>query len=123
MGFFSFKKILELYKDRWSAWLINIWLAAAVASAFLFWGKDLAKTDLAALHYNIYSGINLLGPWQWLWILPIVLFILAYINLIIAGQIIHKYRVWVYWLLLANLVNQLIMFIYLYNILNFNRHA
>lgn len=123
MGFFSYKKISELHKDRWSAWLIYIWLVSVVASGFLFWKKDLARTDLAALHYNIYSGINLLGPWQWLWGLPAVLFIVALINLMIASQLVHKYRTWVYWFLLANLLNQLIMFIYLYNILNFNRHA
>ncbi len=123
MQFFSFKKITELYKHRWSAVLINIWLLAVLMSVFIFWKKDIVKTDLAALHYNIYSGINLLGPWQWLWALPIILFLVSIINIIIASQLVHKYRIWVYWLLLANLLNQLIMLIYLYNILNFNRHA
>ncbi|MFA5126560.1 MAG: hypothetical protein WC465_00985 [Patescibacteria group bacterium] len=118
-------KIKVVYKDKWSAWLINLSLLITLMVWVLFFIrlKDLAFTNLAALHYNIYSGIDLLGSWHWLWGIPLAVLFLSIVNFIVSVVLFAKRSVLSYWLLATIFLSQMMMLIYLYNILNYNLHA
>ena len=118
-----FKKVKVLYQDPWSKWLVNIAILLIIGTWSMFFWKPIVPSELAPLHYNIYVGIDLIGFWHWLFVLPGVLVILSLLNFYLAVQFFTKKIEWAYWLLLTIVFTNAIMFIYLYNILNFNRHA
>lgn len=117
------KKVRVLYQDRWSRCLINMAILVIIGTWSMFFWKPVAPSELAPLHYNIYVGIDLIGFWHWLFVFPGILFILSLLNFSLAVQLFTKKIEWAYWLLATTLASNAAMFVYLYNILNFNRHA
>lgn len=92
--------------DAWWRWLI---LTALILNGLLWvgiWRLFPHTPDGGPLHYTIYFGINLTGPWTELFILPGV-GLLAIISHLIIGRAI-KHVVWArLWGLLSVMINAL----------------
>jgi hypothetical protein len=116
-------KIKILYKDRWSFWLTNTAILFTLATWVLFFVTKIAYSPIASLHYNIYSGIDLLGNWLWLIYLPVILLVLSVINFLIAALIFTKKPVFSHLILAYNLCSNLMFLTYFYYILNNNLNA
>ncbi len=60
-----------MIKDRWSLWLFTSAFIINLAQWGIawFWPRG---SSLAPLHYTIYFGIDLSGPWWWIYGLPLV---------------------------------------------------
>lgn len=116
-------KVKVLYKDRWSFWLTNVAILFALASWVLFFMTKIIHSPIASLHYNIYSGIDLLGDWVWLVYLPTIMLILGIVNFLIAAFIFTKKRIFSHFILVYNLCANIIFFTYFYYILNYNLNA
>lgn len=76
-------------------WIILIW-------------KIKPSTEPIPLHYNIYLGIDLIGNWKLVYILPGSGLIIYFINLIISYIIYKRIKLISYFLISINLVVQLI---------------
>lgn len=113
-------KIKVIYKDRWSFWLTNASIFFVLATWFLFFTTKIAHSPIASLHYNIYSGIDLLGDWLWLVYFPIILVLLSIINFIIASNIFTKKPAMSHFILAYILCSNVMFFTYFYYILNYN---
>lgn len=109
-----------LYKDKLAFWLINFSILSIVATWIVFLFKRIEPDPLAVLHYNIYSGIDGLGSWQWLYIWPGILLLISAVDFILAVLLWTKFRVMSYFLLTTIIVINSFMFLFIYNILNYN---
>ncbi|MBT4735534.1 MAG: hypothetical protein HOO10_11120 [Candidatus Marinimicrobia bacterium] len=108
------------YKDRLAAILLNITILVILATWLLFIFYKAAPDPLTALHYNIYAGIDTLGSWRWLYIIPGIVLAISIIDVILAVLFWTKQRMWSYFLLITILLINAGVFYYLYNILNYN---
>lgn len=108
------------YKDRLAAILLNISILLILATWLLFIFYKTAPDPLTALHYNIYAGIDTLGSWRWLYIVPGIVLLISVIDVILAVLFWTKYRMWSYFLLTTILLINAGVFYYLYYILNYN---
>lgn len=109
-----------LYKDKLAFWLINVSFLFIVAIIGLFFVKKIKHDPLAVLHYNIYAGIDILGSWHWLYIMPIIIVAISMIDFLLANLLWTKVRVMSYFLLTTIMLINMFMFLFLYNILNYN---
>ena len=76
---------------------------------FLLWNLE-PTTELIPLHYNIYLGIDLIKPWWHVYQLPLIGLIIFLTNFILAFIIFKHNRLLAYFLLLASLVIQCVLF-------------
>ncbi len=116
-------KIKVVYKDRWSFWLTNASILFVVLLWVLYFTSKIALSPIASLHYNIYSGIDLLGDWRWLVYLPTIMPILSIINFIIAALIFTKRPVFSHLILTYILCSNIMFFTYFFYILKYNLNA
>jgi hypothetical protein len=93
---------------KWDAWLFSArqawqrplfkWTTVAIAllfflsSGFFSWKilSQRSRGDTLVLHYNIYLGIDQLGSWKWIVLLPAVWFIVTLIDLVMAYGFYHR---------------------------------
>ena len=118
MGLFVAIKVL--YKDKLAAWLINISILAILATWILFLFKRIVQSPIAVLHFNIYSGIDVVGMWYWLFIIPGIVLVISFLDFLLAIFFWTKQRIWSYFLLTIILIANIITFLFLFNILNYN---
>ena len=69
---------------RWATVVIAIMVAAGLA--FFLWRiiPQRGKGDTLVLHYNLYMGIDQLGSWHWLMLLPALWVVCVLIDLLLA---------------------------------------
>ncbi|PIR06435.1 MAG: hypothetical protein COV55_04075 [Candidatus Komeilibacteria bacterium CG11_big_fil_rev_8_21_14_0_20_36_20] len=115
-----FKTVKIFYKDRLAFWLVNFSVLFILATGSLFLFKKIIQSPLAVLHYNIYAGIDMIGQWQWLYLIPGIVLVVSILNFILATWLWTKQRIWSYFLLTTILLINLSIFIFLYNILDYN---
>ncbi|MCD4760373.1 hypothetical protein K8R42_00560 [bacterium] len=115
-----FRAVKVLYKDKLAFWLLNLSVLAIIATWSLIIYQKIQPDPLAVLHYNIYSGIDVIGHSKWLYIIPAVFLGLSIINFFLAILIWTKQRIFSYFLLITILLSNIFIFLYLYNILNYN---
>ena len=111
---------LVLYQDKLAFWLINFSILSIVSTWALFLFKRVERDPLAVLHYNIYAGIDALGSWQWLYLLPAIFLLIAALDFWLAVLLWTKARVLSYFLLATILIMNFFMSLFIYNILNYN---
>ena len=116
----SFKNIKVFYKDRLNFWLLNVTILIVLATWALFLFKPFVKSPLAVLHYNIYFGFDVVGHWIWLFIIPGIVLLLSIANIWLAVYFWTKEAIWSYFLLTATFLLNAMIFIFLFNILNYN---
>ena len=116
----SFKNIKVFYKDWLNFWLLNLTALVLVATWTLFLFKPLARSPLAVLHYNIYFGFDIVGHWSWLLIIPAIILALSIVNILLAMYLWTKEVIWSHFLLTITFLLNIMVFIFLFNILNYN---
>jgi hypothetical protein len=116
-------KIKVIYKDHWSFWLTNSSILFVLATWFFYFFTKINPSPIASLHYNIYSGIDLLGDWHWLVYLPLILLFLSLANFIIATVVFTKRPAFSHFILAYILCSNAMFFTYYFYILNYNLNA
>lgn len=109
-----------LYKDKLAFWLLNFGILFILAIWLLFLFKKVVPDPLAVLHVNIYSGIDIIGSSNWLFIIPAIFLFLSVIDICLSIYLWTKNRLFSYLLLISVLFINFILFLYLFNILNYN---
>ncbi|MDP2812554.1 MAG: hypothetical protein Q8O32_02580 [bacterium] len=110
-----------LYKDKLAFWLLNFGVLFVLGTWLIFLFKKALPSPLAVLHVNIYSGIDVIGNSNWLFGIPAIFFGLSIIDVLLAIYLWTKNRLFSYLLLIAMLLMNLILFLYLFNILDYNK--
>lgn len=113
-------KLKVLYRDKLAAWLANLSLLFIIATWALFLWHRVKLSPLTVVHYNIYSGIDIIGQWQWLYLIPAIMFGISCLDFFLAILLWLKNKHWSYFLLSIILLCNLMVFFYLYNILKYN---
>ena len=114
------RTIKVLYKDKIAWWLINVSILSILATWSLFLFKKIVASPLAVLHYNIYAGIDVLGNWYWLYLLPALALLISILDCLLAITFWTRFRIMSYFLLTIVLLVNIFMFLFLNNILNYN---
>ncbi|MCB9802598.1 hypothetical protein H6761_01085 [Candidatus Nomurabacteria bacterium] len=118
MSYFS--KVKVFYKDKLNFWLLNLAGLLVLSTWFLFLFKPIKTSSLAILHYNIYFGFDILGNWSWLFFIPGLVSLFSLLDLYLAIYLWNKQAIWSQFLLLLILLINLMSFVFLFNILNYN---
>ena len=117
------RKVKVFYRDRLVFWLLNFSILFILGTWVLFLIKKIEQGPLTVLHYNVYVGIDMFGHSKWLYVIPTSVLVLTLLDIYLAMLLWTKQRIMSYFLLLAALLSHIIMFIYIYNILNYNLNA
>ena len=90
-------------KDRWiRLTFVPAFIASVLTLVLLF--KFFPRADNAVLHYNVYFGIDLLGPWYNVFFLPLIGIGLTLINAVMAASIWRWDRIASYLLAIGAMV-------------------
>ena len=116
----TLKNIKVFYRDWLNFWLLNFTVLALVATWTLFLFKPFEKGALAVLHYNVYFGFDVVGNWRWLLIIPGIAFLLSIGNVSLAIYLWTKQTIWSHILLTVTFLLNIMIFIFIFNILNYN---
>ena len=108
-NFFAFKK--DFFKNRFV--LINLFLALFlnILLWYLLFKGTPQERDLVPLHYSIYFGIDLIGPWYKIFILPILGAVFFLINSILGFLFYHLEKILSYFLVTASVLIQVFLII------------
>ena len=109
-----------LYKDKLAFWLTNFSLLFILFSWSVFLFKRVKPDPLAVIHVNIYSGIDVIANHTWLFIIPAIFLGVSFFNFLLAIVLWVKNRLSSYLLLGAVLFLNIVLFLYLFTILNYN---
>lgn len=109
-----------LYKDKLAAWLINIAALFVLGTWIWLLSHGLDHQNLTVLHYNIYSGIDVLGEWYWIYILPGIVLLFSGLNIWLGLIFWKNFPVLSYFFLSTVLLVNIFLFIYVFNILGYN---
>lgn len=90
----------------------------ATWSLFLF--KKINYSDLTVIHSNVFVGIDVLGTWRWLFIIPGLTLLFSIIDFVLAIGLWIRQRLWSYICLVCMFFINIFLFLYLYNIINSN---
>lgn len=114
------RTVKVFYRDRLVFWLLNFSILAIFATWGLLSWKQVNTSELAVLHYNIYYGIDILAHSRWLYLIPLFVLVISILDFLIAIFLWTKNRLLSYFLLTTILIINIIVLVYLYNIINYN---
>jgi len=109
-GFFRFLFIFSLIAN------LFIWF-------FIYWKFYPLHTtaEVFPLHYNIYFGVDFIGKWYEIFIMPLVGFFFIIINFILADIIYLRDKITSYFLTGAGAFIQVLLFLAAYSIIMINQ--
>ncbi|OGY47236.1 MAG: hypothetical protein A3J62_03535 [Candidatus Buchananbacteria bacterium RIFCSPHIGHO2_02_FULL_38_8] len=89
---------------------VNLFLSLLINMALwlVLIGRRSSFSDLIPLHYNIYFGIDLLGYWYEIFLLPIFGLLVLLANFILGLPLFSRERILAYFLIGASSLAQLI---------------
>jgi len=102
----------EYFRKPLMLWLLALVLASNIADWVLLL-IFIKPVDLPLiLHYNVYFGVDMVGNWKQVYVLPAIGFFLFLVNLLLSLYFYkNKERIAAYLLLLASLLIQLSLLI------------
>lgn len=109
-----------IYKDKLVLMLTIVSILLILATWLVCLFRKIDFSERSVLHTNIYVGIDVIGRWRWLFILPGIALFVSLINFVLAIYFWTKQRLWTYYFLTATVFVNFFVFFYLYNILYFN---
>lgn len=80
-----------------------------IANGILWWylSRNLhAKPEAVPVHYNIYFGIDLLGPWWFVYLLPLASLLVFLVNLSLSVILCSRHNLAAYFLMLGGFLVQ-----------------
>lgn len=96
-------------------WTIRTNLVCGLALNIIMWAGIYygiaPRVEPIALRYNIYFGINFIGPWYYGFIFPLIGFVLILINSCLAYLVFLRLKLLAYFLILNAIVCQLLLII------------
>lgn len=114
------RKIRVVFKDKLVAVMGVLSLGLMLAAWSLFLLRKVNYSELSVIHSNIYLGIDVLAHWRWFFLIPGLVFLVSILDFMLALYLWVKNRLWTYYLLVSIFFINFLLFIYLYNIINFN---
>ncbi len=69
------------------------------------------------LHYNIYFGVDLIGPWYQFFLMPAIGLVIAVVNVLLARIVFRRQKIFGYIILGITLVYQVLIFLASYLII------
>ncbi|RJQ34854.1 hypothetical protein C4566_01690 [Candidatus Parcubacteria bacterium] len=113
-------RIKLFFKDKLVLALSIFSLGFILATWVQFLGNKVEHSPITVLHYNIYSGFDMVGEWRWLYLIPLIVLVASLINFLLASWLWQRQPIWSYLLLTDNLLINFASFIYILNILNYS---
>lgn len=102
-------KLPNVFRDKL---LMCMWLTSALANGLAWWllySKFHAQTEFVPLHYNIYFGIDLYGPWWRVLILPLSGTLFLFLNLALSFILYQRARMISYLVMFTLLVTEVVL--------------
>lgn len=116
-----FLTLNRFFKDR----LVSVSLLLSLILNFIGWlilsFVFRPQPELIPLHYNIYFGIDFLGPWYWIFILPTLGLLINFINFFLASLLYRKEKIISYFLVVFSSFIQLLLLIVAGSIIFLNK--
>jgi len=88
----SFRK-QKFFRSRANILLVAIMFLLNIGNWMLLYFKFKPQTDPIYLHYNIYYGIDLIGSWYLIYIMPLVGLLMIILNTIFAVLLYKKEKI------------------------------
>lgn len=102
----------------------QIMLAGATFIQILFWvyaaWQVRPQEGLLFLHYNIYFGVDLIGPWYQFYLLPVIGLVILIVNALFARLVYRRQRQIAYIVLSITIVYQFLLLLASYLIIQQN---
>lgn len=114
MTMVNWKSVTLFYRERYIFSFFNLSLLFLLISLGLIIVGYQPQEDLAILHYNIFYGIDYLGPWFMPYINIGLLFIALLINFVFSYRIFTKDKYMSYYLNFAGTVAAILFTLYIY---------
>ena len=102
-------RLPSIFRDKI---LVAMWLLSALADGLAWWllySKFHAQTEFVPLHYNIYFGIDLYGPWWRVLLLPLSGTFFLFLNPILSFILYQRAKIISYLLLFSLLVTEIVL--------------
>lgn len=113
----------QVFRDRFFQMVFSLALGINLIIWILLYFKFFplrSLGDLVPLHYNVYFGIDLVGKWYKIFIIPLAGFIIFLINLILYCTLYLKEKMIKYFLGIAGLFSQIVLLIASFTIILIN---
>jgi hypothetical protein len=99
----------QFIKDRVVLSLVGASVALNVLLWWLLYSKFHSQTEFIPLHYNIYFGIDLYGPWQRILLIPLSGTGIVFINLILSIILYRRARPMAYALMVITVLLEVLL--------------
>ncbi len=105
----SFLKTNLFFKDK--NILINLLISFGLFAFYLIflYLKIQPQVDPIALRYDIYVGVNLIGPWYYVFYIPLIGLLIILINFSLAYIFYLKTKIIAHFLVLAATLSQILL--------------
>lgn len=113
-----------IFKDRFFQVVFGIAIIINIINLIVIFWKFPPPNNpekLLPLHYNIYFGIDFVGEWRTIFIIPAVGFFFTVINFILADIIYVRDKVIGYFLAGESIVVQVLMLLATYAVISINQ--
>lgn len=112
-----------MFDDVRARWLlIGAAFSHVLVWAFALWQVHPQEEQLY-LHYNIYFGVDLIGPWYRFYLLPVIGLVILFVNIALARILFRKEKMMPYIILGITMVYQLLLLLASYLIIQQNGKA
>lgn len=113
----------RMFDDVRARWLlIGAAFSHVLVWAFALWQVHPQEEQLY-LHYNIYFGVDLIGPWYRFYLLPVIGLVILFVNIALARILFRKEKMMPYIILGITMVYQLLLLLASYLIIQQNGKA
>lgn len=110
-----FKDFQESWRHFFKDKIISLSLIISLIGNVSLWGlltwRIIGWPELIPLHYTIYFGIDLFGPWYQIFILPLIGSLVIIVNFILAAAFYLKEKIGSYFLVITTAVIQILLII------------
>ena len=103
------EQLRSFFRNRALGWS----MAVSIIGNAVLWGTLVARMgtwpSVIPLHYTIYFGIDLYGPWYKLFALPTLGLVVLVVNSLAAVRLFNRERIASYFLMISSALVQLIL--------------
>jgi len=97
------------FKDKIIRWSLGFSIVFNLLVWVLFYFRIPIQVEPIALRYNIYVGINLIGPWHHVFWFPLAGLIIIIFNFILAKKLFKSEKILAHFLTLTALICQILL--------------
>lgn len=99
------------FKNKIIRWSLIFSIIFNILLWILFYFRIPIQIEPIILRYNIYVGINLIGPWQNVFYFPLAGLLIIILNFILAKWVYKKDRLPANFLVITALISQIILLV------------